>query len=121
MAEFTLPHGHDKRAVSERCDAVGGCRRASGVGDGAKPGVKGLIGRGEYRQMGTPEDKFLSIVYLSHSLFCDCKNPAAHIPPCRSTGGGEGGGEDLPDSVAVHFELDFKDEDTPGGEPSELR
>nr|QZE11942.1 MAG: ORF2 [Lesser panda anellovirus] len=129
MVEFILPYGQSRRSCKRsRFDAVGGCRRTSE----ACPESRGLSGKGEYRQMGSPEGQsaaaahretlWLECCLLTHSLFCECNDWKAHLTkltestePCRS-GTGEGGadrGEEgpIPDAVAVHFDLGFTDEE----------
>ena len=87
---------------------MGGCRRPSGVGDGAKAGVKGQLGRGEYRRKGKvlnamnpnspqnakyiQQDRWLVTVVASHNLWCDCQDYRQHIPGWPGDGDAAGTG-----------------------------
>ncbi|ASB17087.1 ORF2 [Lesser panda anellovirus] len=125
MVEFILPYGQSRRSCKRsRFDAVGGCRRTSG----ACPESRGLSGKGEYRQMGSPEGQsadaghsetlWLESCLLTHSLWCKCNDWREHVRKTdstwrSSTGGGDRTGEEggVPDEVAVHFDLGFSEED----------
>nr|ARA91692.1 ORF2 [Torque teno sus virus k2a] len=86
---------------------MGGCRSSRERSQGA------------YRAGGNPaepgppsmEERWLTVAYCAHGLFCDCKEPKKHLEKCLTDaiadaegdrhGGGEGGSGDVTFDIGI--------------------
>nr|ARA91684.1 ORF3 [Torque teno sus virus k2a] len=83
------------------------------AGAGApESGVKGPIGRAVTCGTGPPsmEERWLTVAYAAHGLFCNCNKPKDHLEQCLTTavgdaedrqGGGAGGSGDVTFDIGI--------------------